>query len=73
MVNSRQEGCTGMQAGDKLLTLAEAAGVLRAPVETMRHWRKVGKGPEGFKVGRRVVYRESDVLRWIDDQAQRTV
>jgi predicted DNA-binding transcriptional regulator AlpA len=57
-----------MQASDRLLTLAEAAAILRAPVDTMRHWRKVGKGPEGFKVGRRVVYRESDVLRFIDEQ-----
>ena len=62
-----------MQASDKLLTMTEVSGVTRAPIDTLRHWRKVGKGPDGFKLGRRVVYRESDVLRWIDEQAQRSV
>jgi predicted DNA-binding transcriptional regulator AlpA len=57
-----------MQPEDRLLTLKETSDLVRTPVETLRHWRKVGKGPVGFKVGRRVCYRESDVLTWLDDQ-----
>ncbi len=43
------------------------------PAATLRYWRHQGAGPESFKMGpRRVVYREQDVLRWIDAQyAQR--
>jgi len=37
----------------KYLTTAEVAELLRAPVETVRYWRHVGKGPTSFKVGRR--------------------
>ncbi len=34
---------------------------------TLRYFRHEGtKGPKSAKLGRRVVYRESDVLAWID-------
>jgi len=52
----------------KYLTTAEVAEALRAPVETVRYWRHVGKGPKSFKAGRRVLYREDDVLAWIESQ-----
>lgn len=54
---------------DKVLTLNEVAEMIRVPAATLRYWRYVGTGPESFKMGpRRVVYREQDVLRWIDAQ-----
>ncbi len=43
------------------LTTAELAHVVRAPVETVRYWRHVGKGPKSFKLGRRVLYAREDV------------
>ena len=49
----------------KYLTTAEVAELLRAPVETVRFWRHVGKGPASFKVGRRVLYELVDVDAWI--------
>ncbi|WP_029429861.1 helix-turn-helix domain-containing protein [Blastococcus sp. URHD0036] len=51
-----------------LLTLTEAATVLRTPVATLRYWRHLGIGPAGFRLGRRVLYRRQDLDRWIEEQ-----
>lgn len=53
---------------DKLLTVTEVADMTRLPEATIRWFRHAGKGPRSAKLGRRVVYRESDVLQWIEDQ-----
>ncbi len=50
----------------QLLTIAEAAHLVRAPVATLRYWRHLGTGPHSFRVGRRVVYRRDDLQAWID-------
>jgi excisionase family DNA binding protein len=50
----------------ELLTLAEAAEVLRAPVATLRYWRHLNTGPRSFRLGRRVLYRRDDLHAWID-------
>jgi predicted DNA-binding transcriptional regulator AlpA len=34
------------------------------PIKTVRKWRYEGTGPQGFRVGRHVRYREADVRRW---------
>ena len=47
------------------LITAEVAELVRAPIETVRYWRQVGKGPKSFKVGRRVLYAIEDVEAWI--------
>lgn len=52
----------------ELLTLDEAAALLRTPVATLRYWRHLGVGPDGFRLGRRVVYRRQDVDRWVAEQ-----
>ena len=52
----------------ELLTLTETAAVLRTPVATLRYWRHLGVGPDGFRLGRRVVYRREDVDRWLAAQ-----
>jgi len=53
---------------DQLLTLSEAADILRTPVATLRYWRHLGIGPDGFRMGRRVMYRIDDLDRWIKEQ-----
>ena len=35
----------------ELLTLPEAAELLRAPVATLRYWRHLGTGPRSFRLG----------------------
>jgi hypothetical protein len=51
-----------------LLTITEAAELLRTPVATLRYWRHLGTGPRSFRLGRRVLYRRGDLLDWIDAQ-----
>ena len=43
----------------ELLTITEAAELLRAPVATLRYWRHLGTGPRSFRLGRRVLYRST--------------
>jgi excisionase family DNA binding protein len=52
----------------ELLTITEAAELLRAPVATLRYWRHLGSGPRSFRLGRRVLYRRDDLRAWIDAQ-----
>lgn len=52
-------------APQQLLTLVEAAELLRTPVATLRYWRHRGIGPDSFRLGRRVVYRREDLDQWV--------
>lgn len=52
----------------KLLRLPEVAEMTGIPEATLRFWRHEGRGPHSAKLGRRIVYREADVLAWIDEQ-----
>lgn len=49
----------------KYMTTAELAAEVRAPVETVRYWRHVSRGPRSFKIGRRVLYATEDVEAWL--------
>jgi len=51
-----------------LLTITEAAELVRAPVATLRYWRHLGTGPRSFRLGRRVVYSLDDLRAWINVQ-----
>jgi excisionase family DNA binding protein len=51
-----------------LLTITEAANLLRCPVATLRYWRHRGTGPTSFRIGRHVRYRHADVVAWIDER-----
>ena len=53
---------------DELLTMQEAADVVRVPVATLRYWRHLGTGPRSFRLGRRVLYRTNDLHEWINAQ-----
>jgi excisionase family DNA binding protein len=53
-----------------LLTITEAAELLRAPVATLRYWRHLGTGPTSFRLGRHVLYRREDVRAWIEAQRE---
>ncbi len=57
----------------RLLTIAEVSEMTRVPAATLRYWRWKGDaGPQSFKMGpKRVVYREADVLAWIEEQRRR--
>lgn len=51
---------------DKMLTTEEVAAYFRTVPATVRYWRHVGKGPRSLRVGRRVLYRASDVKAWAE-------
>ncbi len=51
-----------------ILTLDEVADLTRTSPNTLRFWRHQGTGPHSFKLGRRVMYREEDVLAWMQAQ-----
>lgn len=51
-----------------LLITDEVADLVRSKPETVRYWRHVGTGPKYFRIGRRVLYDEGDVLAWIEAQ-----
>ena len=58
------------EPASELLTITEAAELLRAPVATLRYWRHLGTGPRSFRLGRRLLYRRDDLSAWIDAQRQ---
>lgn len=49
---------------DRYFTTKELAERYRTPQSTIRYWRHVGYGPKGVKVGRKVLYPESEVQRF---------
>lgn len=51
-----------------LLTIGEVAERLRTSENTLRYWRHIGTGPHSARLGRRLMYREQDVLEWVDAQ-----
>ncbi|MDE0571814.1 helix-turn-helix domain-containing protein [Demequina sp. B12] len=51
-----------------LLDVHEVADLLGVPVATLYVWRTRGQGPRGFRLGRHLRYRPSDVDAWIDFQ-----
>ncbi len=57
-----------MEHRDRLLTVQELAEYLAVPVATIYQWRYRREGPPGFRVGRHVRYRRSDVEDWIESQ-----
>lgn len=50
-----------------LLDIEAAAELTGKSVPTMRWYRATGQGPRSGKLGRRVVYRRSDVEAWIEE------
>lgn len=50
---------------DRLLMQGEAAELLRLSPRTLERFRLEGTGPRYAKLGRRIVYRASDLETWI--------
>ncbi|KAB7738422.1 helix-turn-helix domain-containing protein [Parvibaculum sedimenti] len=52
-----------------ILTVNDAADVLRVHIRTLERWRQTGEGPRYVKMGRRVGYRRADLEAWLDANA----
>jgi predicted DNA-binding transcriptional regulator AlpA len=53
-----------------LLGENEVAARLHLQPSTVRTWRLDGSGPPFIKVGRRVLYREADLVEWINSRVR---
>lgn len=51
---------------DYFMTVEELAAEQRLAEGTLYSWRARGFGPKSTKRGRRIVYRRSDVLAWLE-------
>lgn len=56
---------------DPLLSAQEVADYLGVPLATLYSWRYVGRGPRAYRVGKFLKFRSSEVVRWLEDQADR--
>ncbi len=61
-----------MESLDRLLTVEDLAEYLDVPVATVYAWRYRRQGPPGFRVGKHLRFRWSDVERWIEDRIAET-
>lgn len=52
--------------------VATRTGICEATLRYLRYWRKAGEGPRSWKIGRRTVYDEADVLAWLEAQKEQT-
>ncbi len=52
-----------------LLTVDELADYLQVPAKTIYAWRHKNAGPPGFRVGRYLRFRASDVESWLAELA----
>lgn len=57
-----------MARDDDLLDEREAAAFLRQAPTTLRQWRHLGKGPAFSRVGKRALYRRSDLEAYVDER-----
>jgi excisionase family DNA binding protein len=53
---------------EPLASLEEVAQFLGVPMGTLYRWRSTGQGPPGYRVGRHVRYRWSDVSTWLESR-----
>ena len=53
---------------DDYLTTNETAALLRCSTSYLRHARATGEGPPSVLLGRKVLYRRSDIEAWADAQ-----
>ncbi len=62
-----------MESFDRLLTVEDLAEYLGVPVATIYAWRYHRQGPPGFRVGKYLRFRWSDVETWIEDRIKTDV
>lgn len=55
---------------DRLLNKAETAEALHVSIWLVHKWVQHGTGPKHVKVSSRVMFRESELNRWINEQTR---
>lgn len=61
---------------ESVLSISELAARLGVPIQTIYDLRHHGRGPHGFRIGRELKFRTSEVEAWLrrleDDDEQRS-
>jgi hypothetical protein len=52
-------------SGDIFHNPKEAAKIIKRSPQTLNNWRSQGRGPAFSKLGRSVVYANTDLLAWV--------
>jgi predicted site-specific integrase-resolvase len=52
------------------LTPDQVAERYQISPDSLKEWRYKGRGPKFLRIGKRVRYREADLLRWEQEQEQ---
>jgi excisionase family DNA binding protein len=55
--------------GDSLLTIEQVADFLNLPVATIRKQRAMGTFAPGYRLGKHIRWRRSDILEWLEAHA----
>ena len=55
---------------DPLVSAQELADFLGVPVATIYAWRYRGQKPDGFRAGKHLRYRWSDIEEWVNGQLE---
>lgn len=58
-----------MDQHEPLVSTQDLADYLGIPPASLAQWRHKGTGPRGYRVGRHVKYRMSEVDAWLQAQA----
>lgn len=75
LISARGRWCTSLGMSDTshaylglepVLTTSELAAHLGVPVQTIHDLRHARRGPRGFRVGREMRYRLSEVQAWVE-------
>lgn len=53
---------------DEIMTTTEFAALVKQRVSTVQTWARTGFGPPAARIGKRIVYRRSDVEAWLESQ-----
>ena len=56
---------------ERFLTVPELAALFRIAESTVHDWRYRGVAPRGIRVGRAVLFKESDVQSWLSEHEAR--
>jgi predicted DNA-binding transcriptional regulator AlpA len=62
-----------MQPLQPLLSAQDLADFLDLPIATIYAWRCRRQGPPGFRIGRHLRYRRSDIEQWINHQLEDSI
>ncbi|OWL97001.1 DNA-binding protein [Mycolicibacterium peregrinum] len=57
---------------DEILGTEAVSAITNIPKGTLRYFRSTNQGPASFTLGKRVMYRRSEVERWIAEQEKAT-